>query len=200
MSSEIFNESLEKLKEKFPAEIVKSRPGPKKKLPNGRWVETKFDYIPDSEIRERLDEVFPLSWEWTVLETKIYTVKKLVKKYANGKEISRDLEDVEQVAVLGRLTLTIDDRTDSSGSKTAVSRDSWGGCDLKGGNQPGDSFKIATTNAFKKAAYLFGIGSYIGLEAGREEEEESYSSSSNTQSSNPFSGGQGNSGDANPFS
>lgn len=142
-----------KLKEEFPSNQVKQREGPKKKMPNGRWEPVMFNYIPEPYVRERLDTVLPLAWDWTVLTEKEYSVVK--SKYNKDTNQSTDIE-VKQVVVRGRLTLHLADGF-------CVHREAFGGSDLEKGSQAGDPYKIASSNAFKKAAYMFGVGAYLGL-------------------------------------
>lgn len=158
---------LEELKQRFPEEQVRSRPGPKKKNPvTGYWEETKFDYIPNNLVSERLDKVFDLDWTWEVKDTKIVEVERTVKEQTtdeSGKKTwGSTIKKVTEVYVLGRLTVYLEGQPRF--------RDAWGGCELTKGTQAGDGLKIADSNAFKKAAYKFGIGSYIGLDALEDQE------------------------------
>ena len=153
---------LKKLKEEFPSNKIKSRKGPKNK---------RFSYIPEPLVKERLDSVLPLSWSWAVKEYKLYRSPKEGYK-------PEDNYEVLEVAVLGRLTLDIT-------PEYSVYRDAWGGSDMDKGSQPGDPFKIADSNAFKKAALKFGVGAYLAL-AGESLLEEEASVESGYASNNPF--------------
>lgn len=184
---------LVRLKERFPQDLEKSREGPKKYDKASRsWKPVHFTYIPNVYVSERLDDVVGLNWNWEVVDTKIITVKKEVKdKVPSGGDqytyVTRETS-VEQVSMLGRLTIHLP-------SGKSVFRDAWGGSDLDKGSQAGDAFKIADSNAFKKAAYKFGIASYLGMDGMEEaatskvfretpaEEGGGYSAPQNT---NPF--------------
>lgn len=174
---EKYKEILDALKMDFPEESIKFREGPKK---NGKiqW----FKYIPTDLLHERLDEVLGLNWTWSVLDNNTITVKKMKKEYPGGYNPGQKNNytmveySVEQVAVLGRLTITLPDGT-------SVWRDGFGGCDMNYGTQAGDPFKIADSNAFKKACYKFGIGRYLGLEA---LDDDPAASAHQEQGNNPF--------------
>lgn len=147
---------LEGLKKEFPADQVRKREGNKKKNPETGQYETQwFDYIPTNFVSERLDSVLGLNWSWQVLETKEYAVTK--SSYNKATE-SYTSKQVMHVAVLGRLLIHLPDNNN-------VFRDAWGGCELDKGGQAGDCYKIADSNAFKKAAYKFGVGGYLGIAA-----------------------------------
>jgi len=165
---------LDNLKRPFADNEVESRPGPKRKRGN-KWVEMKFSYIPEPYVRQRLDEVLPLAWSWEVKEYKIYQVTKPVK--GNSTE---ETYLAEEIAILGRLTLYFQDGT-------SVFRDAWGGSSLAKGSQEGDSFKIADSNAFKKAALKFGIGSYLAVDLEKHTES---TEDTGPYSANPFTGGK----------
>lgn len=142
------------LKRPFPEEHIKERAGN-----NGK----KFKYVPIDLVIQRLDEAFPLKWSWAVLDSKITEIEKRVDWDKSTQPWTPIMGTAKQVAVLGRLTLHIDEGF-------SVSRDAWGGSDLGKGGQAGDDFKIADSNALAKAAYRFGVASHIGLEAKLEEE------------------------------
>lgn len=145
---------LDALKERFPDEIIEEREGPKKKNPQtGYWEPLWFKYIPVPHVIERLDNVLGLGWSWEVLESKQYTA---TKRVYNKDTKENTYENEEHVAVLGRLTIEID------GIKTR--RDGWGGCELNKGAQAGDCYKIADSNALRKTAAKFGIGSYLAFD------------------------------------
>lgn len=185
MDQSILKGVLEKLKERFDPNQVKQRQGPKKKNPaTNQWEPIMFDYVPEPYVRERLDEVLPLGWSWEVLSTKEYQVVKSV--YDKGSQSNVD-QVVGQVAVCGRLTLNLPDGT-------TVFRDAFGGSDLDKGSQAADPYKIADSNAFKKAAFKFGVAAYLGIE-GLEDDAASAAPSQTQQSnkgSNPFRGGGNN--------
>lgn len=145
---------LAALKRPFPEEAIRERDGN-----DGN----KYRYIPNLQVIERLDEVFPLSWDWIVVETKSHTyefVKEVWKynKESNRKEPTSKTVQGNVVSVHGRLILYFDD-----GGPPAV-RDAFGGCETGKGGQAGDDFKIASSNALSKAAYSFGVGAHIGFE------------------------------------
>lgn len=155
-------EILNKLKERFPEELIKYREGPKKKVGN-EWKEQQFAYIPTDYLHERLDLVLGLNWNWEILGNSSIKFQKQTKQKqyrqdgSNKYDLIDIVKEVEQVVVWGRLVIKVDENTFSF-------RDSFGGCDVGYGSQAGDSFKIADSNAFKKACYKFGIGRYLGLE------------------------------------
>lgn len=143
---------LEKLKEPFDDSQIEEREGAGGQM---------FRYVPIDLVIQRLDEVFPLAWSWTVIDSRVIDteIEKRVdwdKSEPKWKPIM-GMVPVKQVSVLGRLTLHFPDGT-------TASRDSWGGADLGKGGQAGDDFKIADSNALSKAAYRFGVAAHIGLE------------------------------------
>lgn len=152
---------LNKLKEPFPEEIIKYREGPYDKIAKQTQY---FKYIPSEHLQERLDSILGLGWSWEITKAETVKIIKEVKQYSKEKDengrssYSMVEKEVEQVIVLGKLTLRLPDDT------TSV-RDSLGGCDVTYGVQAGDPFKIASSNAFKKACLEFGIGRYIAIEA-----------------------------------
>jgi hypothetical protein len=182
---------LNKFKERFPDEVIKVREGPKKKV-KGQWVEQLFQYIPTDHLHERLDEVCGLFWTWEILGNTIITVTKNIKEkvYKNPDADRYDLVDkqktVEQVIVWGRLSILL------PGLETPINREAFGGCDVSYGSQAGDSFKIADSNAFKKACYKFGIGRYLGLEG--LEDEITTPVVAKVANSNPFKGNKAKEG------
>ena len=153
---------LSKFKERFPDEVIKAREGPKKKV-GGKWVGQIFQYIPTDHLHERLDDVCGIYWTWEILGHTVITVTKNSKEKVYKDDSDRyDLVDkqkiVDQVVVWGRLSILL------PGLPMPINREAFGGCDVSYGSQAGDSFKIADSNAFKKACYKFGIGRYLGLE------------------------------------
>lgn len=194
-------ELMSELKAPFDKDQERDRPGPKKKV-NGSWVQTTFKYIPTIYVSERLDDVFPLQWSWEVLASKSYECDKEVnvKDQASG-QWGKETKTQNHLAVLGRLSLILPDRS-------VVFRDAWGGSELDKGTQAADGYKIADSNAFKKAAYKFGVAVYLGiegLEADLEAETQNAHSYSNNQNRGPKKsynqGSNTNQGqqDSNPF-
>jgi hypothetical protein len=188
---------LNQLKGRFPDEVVKKRIGPNKKV-DGKWVQQYFDYIPTDHLHERLDAVLSLNWSWEIVDKlRISFIKavKVKKDDENGRyHFEEEEKEVEQVIVCGKLTIVLPD------GRTVV-REALGGCDITYGSQAGDSYKIADSNAFKKACYKFGIGRYLGIEGAEEDQHEK---TPLTKSSNPFSTKQAkpqveNKGKKNPF-
>lgn len=98
-----------------------------------------FSYIPEPLIRQRLREVLGLSWNWEIV-----------------KETETMFKSKPAVVVTGRLTLKLP-------SGDVVIREAHGGSPLDNGMRPGDAHKSAGSNALKKAAYLVGVGAYLGL-------------------------------------
>lgn len=175
---------LSRLKAEFPPDQIKQRKGPTKKIGN-KFVKTTLKYIPTTYVVGRLDDVFPLSWSWENKDCKVYTGTKRVfnneqHDYESGQETQ-----VEHIAVLGRLTIILP-------NGQSVYRDGWGGSELLKGSQAGDGFKIAASNAFKKAALNFGVGLYLAVEGLEEEdsvEKEQVNSKKtvkSTKTKNPF--------------
>lgn len=171
---------LSKLKERFSEDVIREREGADGKI---------FKYISTLHVAERLDLVFPLAWSWEVIDSKVHQTRKTRTKTVWNKTVqpwtktSTEIEvDIQNLSVLGRLTITLPD-----GTKT--SRDAWGGCELFKGGQAGDDYKIADSNAFKKAAYKFGVGTHIGLDAELDEGsvDPNQQNQTNNKSSNKFS-------------
>ena len=125
---------LKDLSAPFPGSQIKPRKGARRK---------KFMYIPVHFIRERLDQVLNINWDWEIIETKNTTFSQ------KGKE-------VPGVVVTGRLTVYLP-------SGAVRFRDGNGGSDCSKGMGPGDAEKIAASNALKRAAWMFGIGKEFGL-------------------------------------
>lgn len=98
-----------------------------------------FSYIPEPLIRQRLREVLGLNWNWEIV-----------------KETETMFKSKPAIVVTGRLTLKLP-------SGNVVTREAHGGSALDNGMRPGDSHKSAGSNALKKAAYLIGVGAYLGL-------------------------------------
>lgn len=174
---------LELLKEPFDDSQIEEREG------NGGQ---SFKYVPIDLVIQRLDEVFPLSWSWQVLDSKVIDTE-IEKRTGYDKSTQPWTPIIEsvplkQVSVLGRLTLHL-----SEGE--SVFRDSWGGSDLGKGGQAGDDFKIADSNALSKAAYRFGVAAHIGLEV--LEEKKNNPRQKNTKQRYNNSGGDNSSGNRN---
>ena len=98
-----------------------------------------FSYIPEPIVRQRLRDVLGLNWNWEIV-----------------KETETVFKGKDAVVVTGRLTLKLP-------SGNVVTREAHGGSNLDNGMRAGDAFKSAGSNALKKAAYLIGIGAYLGL-------------------------------------
>lgn len=150
---------LEQLKAPFEESQVKKRKGPyDKKIKKNKY----FTYIPVHFVRERLDEVLGFNWEWEVVDILPTTFQSKSKgewdqetrSYVGGGE----LVETPGVVITGRLTVLL-----PSGKK--VFRDGTGGASMDKGMGPGDAQKIAASNALKRAAYMFGVGSYLALES-----------------------------------
>jgi hypothetical protein len=173
-------EILAELKKPFPEEILEKKDGPKKQI-NGVWVRLKFFYIPAEHLHERLDEVFGLKWSWELKETKIVDVtkEKKEKQYANGERVGTTSKIVEekQVITFGRLYAHLP-------SGRVVTRDACGGCDITYGTTVGDAFKIADSNAFRKACIKLGIGRYLILEGKAEVADQGSYSKGNSNPNN----------------
>jgi hypothetical protein len=136
-------EVLEALEEEFPEEQLKTI-----ETGSGR-NRKKFSYIPEPVVRNRLREVLGLNWSWEILREADTTF--LVWDRDAGEKLPQPA-----VVVTGRLTVNLP-------SGITVSREAHGGSLLYSGNKAGDPHKSASSNALKKAAYLFGVGAYLGL-------------------------------------
>ena len=165
------NEILADLKAKFPDDVVKRREGPKKKDHTGKFVTQWFSYVPTDNLSERLDEVLGFNWSWEILDHCISTYTKMVSVedgvWANsGKpKYKRVPKESAMVAVRGRLKIFLP-------SGREIVRDAYGGCEMNYGSQAGDSFKIADSNAFKKACIKLGLCRYFALEGHMESDDE----------------------------
>lgn len=192
---------LTELKKPFPEEILEKKPGPNKKVGN-QWIKQNFFYIPSENLHERLDDVLGLNWSWEIKESMVVDVtkEKSKKEYVNGEMTGTTTKvvDEKQVIVFGRLYATL------PGGRV-VTRDACGGCDITYGTTVGDPFKIADSNAFRKACMKLGIGRYLALEGKAEiaDQKGGYNKSvDNTQS--PFTNKQqsnnnSNNNSGNPF-
>lgn len=98
-----------------------------------------FSYIPEPLVRQRLRDVLGLDWNWEIV-----------------KESETIIKNKPSIVVTGRLTLKLP-------SGNVVIREAHGGSALDNGFRPGDAHKSAGSNALKKAAYLVGVGAYLGL-------------------------------------
>lgn len=99
----------------------------------------KFQYIPEPIVRKRLEDVLGLNWDWEVVT-----------------EVETTFKGKAAVVIRGRLSFRLP-------SGQLVVREAHGGSALDNGYRAGDAYKSAGSNALKKAAYLMGIGSYLGL-------------------------------------
>lgn len=152
---------LDALKERFPQEQVKQREGPAKKV-NGQWEKQMFNYVPTPYLQERLDKVLGLNWGWETLSDMVIKVVKSIKDYKTNEY---KVKEVEQVVTKGRLTIHL-------GDGQVRYREAYGGCDLNYGSQSGDAFKIADSNAFKKACLKFGVAAYLATDGLEEDTHE----------------------------
>jgi hypothetical protein len=100
----------------------------------------KFSYIPEPVVRNRLQEVLGLDWDFEITNETITKFK-----------------DKEAIVVKGRLSAALP-------SGRTVVREGFGGSLLSNGMTAGDGHKSAASNALKKAAYLLGVGAYLGLD------------------------------------
>lgn len=137
---------LEKLTEKFDKRYLKSR----------RVGNKNFIYIPEPLIRDRLNEVLGLNWEWEIREDKLLPYNQEAERMTKFTQ-ERDPRENLQVVVRGALTIHLP-------SGKAVVREAFGGSPLLNGSMAGDAHKSASSNAFKKAAYMFNVGAYLGLD------------------------------------
>lgn len=150
-------EIVKALKAKFDPRVIQHRAGPKKQVGN-RWVEQKFSYVPTEHCIKRLDDTMPLSWSWSVVQHERVSFIRTKKWFDVKKqsEVSQE-QNCDQVIVHGRLTLYFPDGP--------ISQDAFGGSEITSGSgQAGDQYKIAASNALRKACYQFGIGAYLGFE------------------------------------
>jgi len=133
-------EVFEGLTAKFPETDVRQRSG------GGRKT---FKYLPEPVVRNRLNEVLGLNWNWEVIS-----------------ENESEFKGKSCIVVCGKLSIFL-----PSGKE--VIRTGHGGSLLDNGNAAGDAYKAASSNALKKAAYLMGIGSYFGLESEESQDDTS---------------------------
>lgn len=119
-------ELQKKLSMQFPAEDVKTREGSKG---------MKLDYIPINKVYERLNEIFPLGYDWFV---------KSVQFENKGK-------DYCFVVIVGSLTIRTDNGT--------ITREGIGSD--KVGFDPDKAYKTAFAEALKKASHSLGIALYL---------------------------------------
>lgn len=149
---------LDALKAPFDASKEKKRKGPYDKKSRSHKY---FTYIPVHYIQERLDEALGFSWDWQIVDVKETVFRtqdkgtwdSQTRSYVGGGGV----KEIPAVSITGRLTITL-----PSGQR--VSRDGTGGADLDKGIGAGDGHKIAASNALKKAAYMFGVGTYLALD------------------------------------
>lgn len=155
-TNQLDTDLLAALKERFSPDQEKDREGAKGK---------KFKYISVHHVRERLEEVLGLYWNWEILETRAVSFFQKTKGKWNNQTRSFDLPpgapeftEVPGVVVTGRLTIHLP-------SGLTIFRDGNGGASADKGMGPGDAEKMAASNAFKRAAWKFGVGAYLGLDS-----------------------------------
>lgn len=143
-------------------------------------------YLSVESIRARLEEVLGFHWTWETIET-VYSqfVKPPAKQQLpNGKwavpEGAQPIS-IPSVTITGRLTLYLP-------SGAIIFRDGNGGSSLDKGTGPGDPEKIAASDAFKRAAWFFGIGAYLRNNISASDNTNQVQFRSNN-SNNNFSGG-----------
>ena len=109
-----------------------------------------FKYVKASDVRERLNKVLDCAWSFEILST-FPTL-----------DHTLDPATITTVMVLGRLTVTLDNRT--------VFKDGFGSCDVrrftKGPNKGaiidlGMDFQTAAVSAFKACAKMLGVANNI---------------------------------------
>jgi len=148
---------LKELKAPFEKHQEKKRKGPwDKKTRKNKY----FIYIPVHYIWERLDNILGVNWNWEILEEKSISFRKKSGGYADkntGQFIEEKITDLPGVSVTGRLTITFP-------SGKIAYRDGIGGATIDKGMDAGDAQKIAVSNAFKKAAFFFGVTAYLALD------------------------------------
>lgn len=119
---------------------------------------TTLTYLSVESIRKRLEEVVGLDWSWQTLETTYSHFQKPPKKEnIDGQwkvPEGAQPEIIPSVIITGRLSILLP-------SGKLVTRDGNGGSSLDKGTGPGDPEKIAASDAFKRAAWFFGIGAYL---------------------------------------
>lgn len=116
-------------------------------------------YLSVESVRQRLEDVLGLNWNWETVSTVYSNFYKLPKKekQPNGRwEIPLGATSTVMpcVIVTGKLTLIMP-------SGKIITREGNGGSSLDKGTGPGDPEKIAASDAFKRAAWFFGIGAYL---------------------------------------
>lgn len=116
-------------------------------------------YLSVESVRQRLEEVLEMNWNWETTSTVYSYFYKLPKKekQPDGRwEIPAGAQPTATpcVIVTGKLTVIMP-------SGKIVIREGNGGSSLDKGTGPGDPEKIAASDAFKRAAWFFGIGAYL---------------------------------------
>jgi hypothetical protein len=116
-------------------------------------------YLSVESVRARLDDVLGLNWNWETIETSYSQFIKAPSKQklpdgSYGVPAGAEPVSIPTVSVTGRLTIHLP-------SGLTVFRDGNGGSSLDKGTGPGDPEKIAASDAFKRAAWFFGIGAYL---------------------------------------
>jgi hypothetical protein len=139
---------LDKLSEKFSDKQIKKRKGAKNKM---------FSYVNVHDVRERLDNVLGFRWSWEIVETRNTTFIK-PGYYDKRTQTKSPDKEIPGVTVTGRLTVHLP-------SGLTIYREGNGGASSDKGMGPGDAEKIASSNALKRAAWMFGIGKEFGLDS-----------------------------------
>jgi len=129
----------------------------------------KFSYIPEPLVRERLQEVLGFNWSFEITS-----------------ETNTLFKNNEAVVIRGKLTAYLP-------SGRVVVREGYGGALRDNGMSAGDPQKSAASNALKKAAYLLGVGSYLGTD-GLESQDDTTSWGSSNSSGYGSNNASGNSG------
>lgn len=127
---------LHQLSEPFPKEFVK-------KPPRGKFG----SYVPHSTVNERLLAIAgPFTWE---IVREIWGPTPEVR----GKDTTWPARDSAVIGCVGRLTVTIDDKT--------VSIEEAGDVEQAAMNEDGRNLKDASSDAFKRCAMRLGLGLHL---------------------------------------
>lgn len=136
-------DAIEALSAEFPADVLD-----KKKTDYGK----DLSFVPLQHVIRRANEIAP-DYDFEVRSSESFRRKGTKKKRdAEGKVVGEEPIEYMDVVVLGRLTVRFEDAT--------IVKEQYGGSDSRG-NDMGDTYKGAASDAEKKCWVRFGIALYL---------------------------------------
>ena len=142
---------LEQLRANFPDEVIKYRKIPGK-------GNNQLAYIPVNYIIKRLNDVLGLKWNWEIIsvETGIDYKRQFLGFDKETRKPMHEQQEIPAIKVVGCLSIVLPDGL-------IIRRHGIGGASYEQGGAIGDREKIASSNALKRAAWKYGIGTYLAF-------------------------------------